>query len=198
MIPSLCQPSTVLILLFTLLSTVQSTPTSTTSNSTLLPRRPFSGTNVYVIRHGEKPADGSGGLTRKGRLRAQCIKHVSLIFQLWKQVASVTDLWWVLFSYSVQHQSTEWIISWLPSIMERNTRERMIQSYLSRGTWVLGSMIIGIICSHHSPVKLNVSSDRNDMFCVADSVSELVLAKSFRGDVLISWVRSLKFSTYVN
>jgi len=31
---------------------------------------------VYLIRHGEKPSDGSGGLTRKGRLRAQCLRRL--------------------------------------------------------------------------------------------------------------------------
>jgi len=31
---------------------------------------------IYVIRHGEKPADGSHGLTRKGQLRAQCLKRL--------------------------------------------------------------------------------------------------------------------------
>lgn len=40
-------------------------------------RKLVDGTNVYIIRHGEKPADGSEGLTRKGRLRAQCVKRVS-------------------------------------------------------------------------------------------------------------------------
>lgn len=31
---------------------------------------------VYLIRHGEKPADGSNGLNAEGMQRAQCIRDV--------------------------------------------------------------------------------------------------------------------------
>lgn len=31
---------------------------------------------VYLIRHGEKPADGSNGLTAQGMQRAQCLRNV--------------------------------------------------------------------------------------------------------------------------
>jgi len=31
---------------------------------------------IYLIRHAEKPADGSRGLTPKGRLRAKCLKEL--------------------------------------------------------------------------------------------------------------------------
>ncbi|KAF8863023.1 hypothetical protein BDZ45DRAFT_766552 [Acephala macrosclerotiorum] len=31
---------------------------------------------VYLIRHGEKPADGSNGLTAQGQQRAQCLRIV--------------------------------------------------------------------------------------------------------------------------
>lgn len=31
---------------------------------------------VYMIRHGEKPADGSNGLSPKGKKRAQCLRTV--------------------------------------------------------------------------------------------------------------------------
>lgn len=31
---------------------------------------------VYLIRHGEKPADGSNGLSAQGEQRAQCVKNV--------------------------------------------------------------------------------------------------------------------------
>jgi len=31
---------------------------------------------VYLIRHGEKPADGSNGLTAQGMQRAQCLRTV--------------------------------------------------------------------------------------------------------------------------
>jgi hypothetical protein len=31
---------------------------------------------VYLIRHGEKPADGSNGLNAKGLQRAQCLRTV--------------------------------------------------------------------------------------------------------------------------
>jgi hypothetical protein len=31
---------------------------------------------VYLIRHGEKPADGSNGLTAQGEQRAQCLRTV--------------------------------------------------------------------------------------------------------------------------
>ncbi|CAG9989612.1 unnamed protein product [Clonostachys byssicola] len=31
---------------------------------------------LYMIRHGEKPDDGSVGLSRKGRKRAQCLRRV--------------------------------------------------------------------------------------------------------------------------
>lgn len=37
---------------------------------------PSTETTIYIIRHGEKPSDGSDGLTRKGKLRAQCVKRV--------------------------------------------------------------------------------------------------------------------------
>jgi hypothetical protein len=31
---------------------------------------------VYLIRHGEKPADGGNGLSAQGMQRAQCLKNV--------------------------------------------------------------------------------------------------------------------------
>lgn len=31
---------------------------------------------VYLIRHGEKPADGSDGLSTQGMQRAQCLRNV--------------------------------------------------------------------------------------------------------------------------
>lgn len=31
---------------------------------------------VYLIRHGEKPADGGDGLSEKGKQRAQCLRQV--------------------------------------------------------------------------------------------------------------------------
>lgn len=31
---------------------------------------------VYLIRHGEKPADGSAGLDPQGEQRAQCLRNV--------------------------------------------------------------------------------------------------------------------------
>lgn len=31
---------------------------------------------VYLIRHGEKPADGDNGLTAQGMQRAQCLRNV--------------------------------------------------------------------------------------------------------------------------
>ncbi len=31
---------------------------------------------VYLIRHGEKPADDSPGLTERGKQRAQCLRNV--------------------------------------------------------------------------------------------------------------------------
>ncbi|KAK3673462.1 hypothetical protein LTR78_006696 [Recurvomyces mirabilis] len=31
---------------------------------------------VYLIRHGEKPSDGSNGLTAQGKERAQCLRNV--------------------------------------------------------------------------------------------------------------------------
>lgn len=31
---------------------------------------------VYLIRHGEKPADGSNGLSAQGEDRAQCLRNV--------------------------------------------------------------------------------------------------------------------------
>lgn len=31
---------------------------------------------VYLIRHGEKPADGSDGLSAQGMQRAQCLRNV--------------------------------------------------------------------------------------------------------------------------
>ena len=31
---------------------------------------------VYLIRHGEKPSDGSNGLSTKGKQRAQCLRNV--------------------------------------------------------------------------------------------------------------------------
>ena len=31
---------------------------------------------VYLIRHGEKPADGGNGLTTQGMQRAQCLRQV--------------------------------------------------------------------------------------------------------------------------
>lgn len=31
---------------------------------------------VYLIRHGEKPSDGSNGLTAQGEQRAQCLRTV--------------------------------------------------------------------------------------------------------------------------
>jgi hypothetical protein len=31
---------------------------------------------VYLIRHGEKPADGSNGLSAQGMQRAQCLRNV--------------------------------------------------------------------------------------------------------------------------
>jgi hypothetical protein len=34
------------------------------------------GQTVYLIRHGEKPADGSNGLNSQGQQRAQCLKNV--------------------------------------------------------------------------------------------------------------------------
>ena len=30
---------------------------------------------VYLIRHGEKPADGGDGLSEKGKQRAQCLRQ---------------------------------------------------------------------------------------------------------------------------
>jgi hypothetical protein len=31
---------------------------------------------VYLIRHGEKPSDGSNGLNAQGEQRAQCLRNV--------------------------------------------------------------------------------------------------------------------------
>lgn len=31
---------------------------------------------VYLIRHGEKPSDGSNGLSAQGEQRAQCLRNV--------------------------------------------------------------------------------------------------------------------------
>lgn len=35
-----------------------------------------SGPTVYLIRHGEKPSDGSNGLSAQGMQRAQCLRNV--------------------------------------------------------------------------------------------------------------------------
>ena len=35
-----------------------------------------SGATVYLIRHGEKPSDGSDGLSAQGQQRAQCLRNV--------------------------------------------------------------------------------------------------------------------------
>jgi hypothetical protein len=55
------------------LSSVQAIPAA---------HQPTQETTVYVIRHAEKPDNGSNGLTRKGQLRAECLSKVgsSLIF----------------------------------------------------------------------------------------------------------------------
>jgi hypothetical protein len=34
------------------------------------------GSTVYLIRHGEKPSDGSNGLSSQGQKRAQCLRNV--------------------------------------------------------------------------------------------------------------------------
>jgi hypothetical protein len=47
-------------------------------------KHPSQDTTIYVIRHAEKPADGSSGLTRKGQLRAQCLSRVSFFTSLSK------------------------------------------------------------------------------------------------------------------
>lgn len=36
----------------------------------------FGQATVYLIRHGEKPADGGTGLSPQGEQRAQCLKNV--------------------------------------------------------------------------------------------------------------------------
>ena len=58
------------------------------SGSVLCKKAPKISNTVYLIRHGEKPADGGQGLSPQGEERAQCltsvcVSHLSLVCMLY-------------------------------------------------------------------------------------------------------------------
>jgi len=107
---------------------------------------------IYLIRHAEKPSDGSDGLTRKGRLRAQCLRK--------------------LFGPSSQYK-IDYIIA--PGYKGEKYR-RAYDTVLP--------------LSRELGIKIDKHCERKDAGCVADTISNTISAKKFRGDVLTSWRHS--------
>jgi len=107
---------------------------------------------IYLIRHGEKPADGSDGLTRKGHLRAQCLKR--------------------LFGPK-SHYRVDYIMA--PDF-DGEKHRRAYDTVLP--------------LSKELGIKVDKHCGRKDTDCVADTISDKISAKRFKGDVLISWRHS--------
>ena len=63
-------------LIFNLQSPIETDKMKATTLMSLLLAATVEAQTVYLIRHGEKPADGGNGLTTQGMQRAQCLRKV--------------------------------------------------------------------------------------------------------------------------
>ncbi|CZR55822.1 related to phosphoglycerate mutase family protein [Phialocephala subalpina] len=120
---------------------------------------------VYLIRHGEKPADGSNGLTAQGQQRAQCLRTVF-------GASSSYDIGYIIAEQPKASQSS----SSLPS-----PTNDVLTGYAG-GARTRPLMTVQPLANDLG-LTVDTSCDRDDQNCVAD----LVDGFEGGGNILICW-----------
>lgn len=124
---------------------------------------------VYLIRHGEKPADGGNGLTTQGQQRAQCLRTVfgaSSSYNIGYIIAEQPKDSWFPFTLLLHITSSHGTDTNIPSGGARTRPLMTVQPVATD----LG-------------LTVDTSCDRDDSDCVATLVSQYEGGKN----VLICW-----------
>ncbi|KAI0193652.1 putative phosphoglycerate mutase family protein [Xylaria flabelliformis] len=129
---------------------------------------------VYLIRHGEKPADGSTGLSAQGVQRAQCLRTVF-------GAASAYDIGYIL---AQTPDSGEFYL--FHNLRSTVTRDKSVPA-LTKTYWVDGTRARPYLTVEPLATDLGLTvdttCDRDDEQCVQD----LVDGYTGNGNILICW-----------